>query len=53
VDKRKAGFFSALRKYMLRRSLLSDTPLGRAVQRYRNIAAMPVLLGPHHRYARI
>jgi hypothetical protein len=28
-------------------------PLGRAVQRYGNIAATPVLSGLHHRYARI
>jgi len=34
-------------------SLRKDTPLGRAVQRYGNIAATPVLSGLHHRYARI
>ncbi len=34
-------------------SLHKDTPLGRAVQRYGNIAATPVLSGLHHRYARI
>jgi hypothetical protein len=36
-----------------RLSLHKDTPLGRAVQRYGNIAATPVLSGLHHRYARI
>jgi hypothetical protein len=34
-------------------SLHKDTPRGRAVQRYENIAATPVLSGLHHRYARI
>ena len=34
-------------------SLHKDTPLGRAVQRYGNIAATPILSGLHHRYARI
>jgi transposase InsO family protein len=34
-------------------SLHKDTPLGRTVQRYGNIAATPVLSGLHHRYARI
>jgi transposase InsO family protein len=34
-------------------SLHKDTPLGRAVQRYGNIAATSVLSGLHHRYARI
>ncbi len=34
-------------------SLHKDTPLGRAVQRYGNIAATPVLSGLYHRYARI
>ena len=34
-------------------SLRKDTPLGRAVQRYGNIAATPILSGLHHRYARI
>ncbi len=34
-------------------SLHKDTPLGRAVQRYGNIAATPVLSGLHHRDARI
>jgi len=29
------------------------TPLGRAVHRYGNIAATPVLSGLHHRHARI
>ena len=33
-------------------SLHKDTPLGRAVQRYGNIAVTPVLSGLHHRYAR-
>ena len=30
-----------------------DTPQGRAIQRYGNIAATPVLSGLHHRYTRI
>jgi hypothetical protein len=34
-------------------SLHKHTPLGRAVQRYGNIAATPVLSGLHHRYAGI
>ena len=34
-------------------SLHKDTPLGRAIQRYGNIVATPVLSGLHHRYARI
>jgi transposase InsO family protein len=34
-------------------SLRKDTPLGRAIQRYGNITATPVLSGLHHRYARI
>jgi transposase InsO family protein len=34
-------------------SLRKDTPLGRAVQQYGNIAATPILSGLHHRYARI
>ena len=34
-------------------SLHKDTPLGRAVQRFGNIAATPVLSGLHHRDARI
>jgi transposase InsO family protein len=34
-------------------SLHKDTPLGRAVQRYGNITATPILSGLHHRYARI
>jgi transposase InsO family protein len=34
-------------------SLQKDAPLGRAVQRYGTIVAMPVLAGLHHRYARI
>jgi transposase InsO family protein len=34
-------------------SLRKDAPLGRTVQRYGNIAVMPVLSGLHHRYARI
>ena len=34
-------------------SLHKDAPLGRAVQRYGKVAAMPVLSGLHHRYARI
>ena len=34
-------------------SLHKDTPLGRAVQRYGNIAATPILSGLHHRYTRI
>ena len=35
------------------RSLLKDAPVGRAVQRYRAIVAIPVLSGLHHRYVRI
>jgi transposase InsO family protein len=34
-------------------SLRKDTPLGRAIRRYGNITATPVLSGLHHRYARI
>ena len=32
-------------------SLHKDAPLGRAVQRYGNVAATPVLSGLHHRHA--
>jgi transposase InsO family protein len=34
-------------------SLRKDAPRGRAIQRYGNIAATPVLSGLHHQYARI
>jgi transposase InsO family protein len=34
-------------------SLHKDAPLGRAIQRYGNIATTPVLSGLHHRDARI
>jgi hypothetical protein len=34
-------------------SLRKDAPLGRAVQRYKNITATPVLSGLHHRCAPI
>ncbi len=34
-------------------SLQKDAPLGRAIQRYGNITATPVLSGLHHRYTRI
>ena len=30
-----------------------DAPLGRAVERFGTVAAIPVLCGLHHRYARI
>ncbi len=45
-----ACYYNDLRTHL---SLHKDTPLGRAVQRYGNIAATPVLSGLHHRYARI
>src|ERR1017187_4220325 len=32
-------------------SLHKDAPLGRAIQRYGNIAAKPILSGLHHRYS--
>ena len=45
-----ASYYNDSRTHL---SLHKDTPLGRAVQRYGNIAATPVLSGLHHRYARI
>jgi transposase InsO family protein len=45
-----ASYYNESRTHL---SLPKDTPLGRAVQRYGNIAATPVLSGLHHRYARI
>jgi transposase InsO family protein len=45
-----ASYYNESRTHL---SLHKDTPLGRAVQRYGNIAAPPVLSGLHHRYARI
>jgi hypothetical protein len=45
-----ASYFNETRTHL---SLHKDTPLGRAVQRYGNIAATPVLSGLHHRHARI
>ena len=45
-----ASYYNESRTHL---SLHKDTPLGRAVQRYGNIAATPVLSGLHHRYARI
>ena len=45
-----ASYYNKSRTHL---SLHKDTPLGRAVQRYGNIAATPVLSGLHHRYARI
>lgn len=45
-----ASYYNESRTHL---SLRKDAPLGRAVQRYGNIAATPVLSGPHHRYARI
>jgi transposase InsO family protein len=34
-------------------SLYKDAPLGRAIQRYGTIAAIPIMSGLHHRYVRI
>jgi hypothetical protein len=34
-------------------SLNKDAPLGRGIQRYGTIAAIPVMSGLHHRYVRI
>ena len=34
-------------------SLHKNAPLGRAIQRYGTIAAIPVMSGLHHRYVRI
>ena len=45
-----ASYYNKSRTHL---SLHKDAPLGRAVQRYGNIAATPVLSGLHHRYARI
>jgi transposase InsO family protein len=45
-----ASYYNESRTHL---SLHKDAPLGRAVQRYGNIAATPVLSGLHHRYARI
>src|SRR5271157_4013820 len=45
-----ASYYNESRTHL---SLHKGTPLGRAVQRYGNIAATPVLSGLHHRYARI
>jgi transposase InsO family protein len=45
-----ASYYNESRTHL---SLDKDTPLGRAVQQYGNIAATPVLSGLHHRYARI
>lgn len=45
-----ASYYNESRTHL---SLRKDTPLGRAIQRYGNIAATPVLSGLHHRYARI
>ena len=45
-----ASYYNESRTHL---SLNKDAPLGRAVQRYGNIAATPVLSGLHHRYARI
>ena len=45
-----ASYYNGSRTHL---SLHKDAPLGRAVQRYGNIAATPILSGLHHRYARI
>ena len=45
-----ASYYNESRTHL---TLHKDTPRGRAVQRYGNIAATPVLSGLHHRYARI
>ena len=45
-----ASYYNESRTHL---SLHKDAPRGRAVQRYGNIAATPVLSGLHHRYARI
>jgi len=45
-----ASYYNESRTHL---SLRKDTPRGRAIQRYGNIAATPVLSGLHHRYARI
>jgi transposase InsO family protein len=45
-----ASYYNESRTHL---SLHKDTPLGRAIQRYGNITAMPVLSGLHHRYVRI
>ena len=44
-----ASYYNESRTHL---SLHKDTPLGRAVQRFGNIAATPILSGLHHRYAR-
>jgi hypothetical protein len=45
-----ASYYDESRSHL---SLRKDTPRGRAVQRYGNIAATPVMSGLHHRYMRI
>jgi transposase InsO family protein len=45
-----ASYYNESRTHL---SLRKNTPLGRAIQRYGNIAATPVLSGLHHRYTRI
>jgi transposase InsO family protein len=45
-----ASYYNESRTHL---SLRKDAPLGRTVQRYGTIAATPILLGLHHRYARI
>ena len=43
-----ASYYNESRTHL---SLHKDTPLGRAVQRYGNIADKPILSGLHHRYS--
>jgi transposase InsO family protein len=45
-----ASYYNESRTHL---SLHKDAPLGRAVERYGNIVATPILSGLHHRYARI
>src|SRR5262245_63989700 len=45
-----ATYYNQTRTHL---SLHKDAPLGRAIQRYGTIAAIPILAGLHHRYVRI
>jgi transposase InsO family protein len=45
-----ASYYNESRTHL---SLRKDVPLGRAIQQYGTIAAMPVLSWLHHRYVRI
>jgi len=45
-----AAYYNHARAHL---ALQKDTPLRRAVQRFGNIVAIPVLAGLHHQYVRI